>query len=157
MLIDGAGEDSHLLVSDIVMPGMSGVQLLRAARARKPGMPVLLMTGYSDGVLDALEAIDRPDGLLDHAAGRRPAPPRVLRLDRFVRAVRIARPPPARRSLRSSMITSAFRRRLMRSPIRPPAILFWRPGRLPCCTRQACPPPWTPSTDGTMEFSFRSK
>ena len=63
--LDGGGEDSDLLVSDIVMPGMSGVQLLRAARVRKPGLAVLLMTGYSDGVLDTLEAIDRPDGLLE--------------------------------------------------------------------------------------------
>ncbi|WP_310569102.1 ATP-binding protein [Gemmatimonas sp.] len=62
--LDGAGDDSELLVSDIVMPGMSGVQLLRAARAKKPQLRVLLMTGYSDGVLDSLEDIERPDGLL---------------------------------------------------------------------------------------------
>lgn len=62
--LDGAGGDSDMLVSDIVMPGMSGVQLLQAARARKPELSVLLMTGYSDGVLDGLEESERPDGLL---------------------------------------------------------------------------------------------
>ena len=62
--LDGAGSDCHLLLSDIVMPGMSGVQLMRAARERKPALSVLLMTGYSDGVLEDLAENERPDGLL---------------------------------------------------------------------------------------------
>jgi PAS domain S-box-containing protein len=36
-----------LVISDIVMPGMDGTALARAIRARKPDLPVLLVTGYS--------------------------------------------------------------------------------------------------------------
>jgi PAS domain S-box-containing protein len=35
-----------LLMADYAMPGMSGLELARAARKRQPGMPVLLMSGY---------------------------------------------------------------------------------------------------------------
>ncbi len=37
-----------LLISDIVMPGgMNGAELARAARARHPGLPIILTTGYA--------------------------------------------------------------------------------------------------------------
>ena len=42
-----AEHDFDLLLSDIVMPGLDGIALaLRVARDR-PGLPVLLMSGYS--------------------------------------------------------------------------------------------------------------
>src|SRR5215468_11870725 len=45
-----------LVFSDLLMPGgMSGLELGQAIRRRYPAMPVLLATGYSDGVHDALE------------------------------------------------------------------------------------------------------
>jgi DNA-binding NtrC family response regulator len=34
-----------IVVSDVVMPGMSGLELLREVRARRPELPVLLITG----------------------------------------------------------------------------------------------------------------
>jgi signal transduction histidine kinase/ActR/RegA family two-component response regulator len=37
-----------LLISDVAMPGMNGVELARAARALAPGMPVLFASGYAD-------------------------------------------------------------------------------------------------------------
>jgi DNA-binding NtrC family response regulator len=43
-----------LVVSDIVMAGtMDGLSLARAIRERKPELPVLLVTGYSQAVADA--------------------------------------------------------------------------------------------------------
>jgi PAS domain S-box-containing protein len=37
-----------ILVTDYLMPGMNGAELAREARARVPGLPVLLITGYSN-------------------------------------------------------------------------------------------------------------
>jgi CheY-like chemotaxis protein len=36
-----------LLVSDLAMPGMDGVALIREARRRCPGLPAILLTGYA--------------------------------------------------------------------------------------------------------------
>ncbi|MGI9113256.1 MAG: response regulator [Gaiellaceae bacterium] len=42
------GRDSiDLVVSDVVMPGLTGVDLLTELRRRTPDLPVLLMTGGS--------------------------------------------------------------------------------------------------------------
>ncbi|MGN6268919.1 MAG: ATP-binding protein [Sphingomonas sp.] len=54
-LID-RGFEADVLLSDMVMPGeMGGLDLARAARARRPGLPVLLMTGYSAAAADVAE------------------------------------------------------------------------------------------------------
>ncbi len=45
-LKEGARPDVVLL--DIVMPGMNGVQTLRKLREIEPGIPILISTGYSD-------------------------------------------------------------------------------------------------------------
>jgi CheY-like chemotaxis protein len=37
-----------LVVSDQAMPGMTGVQLAAAIRARRPEMPIILATGYAE-------------------------------------------------------------------------------------------------------------
>jgi PAS domain S-box-containing protein len=47
-----------LLLSDVVMPGMRGPELVRAFRARWPGRPALLMSGYPDGGTDGAVAVD---------------------------------------------------------------------------------------------------
>jgi two-component system nitrogen regulation response regulator GlnG len=44
-LSDGAPE---VLVSDIRMPGQSGLELLQAVKTRHPAVPVIVMTAYSD-------------------------------------------------------------------------------------------------------------
>ena len=38
----------QVLVSDIRMPGLSGVELLAQVKARRPDLPVIIMTAYSD-------------------------------------------------------------------------------------------------------------
>jgi CheY-like chemotaxis protein len=39
-------ERVDLLVTDVVMPGMNGHDLYRAAAERQPGLPVVYMSGY---------------------------------------------------------------------------------------------------------------
>ncbi len=41
-------ESPQVIVSDIRMPGESGLELLQLAKARHPSLPVIIMTAYSD-------------------------------------------------------------------------------------------------------------
>ena len=50
-----------LLLTDVVMPGMSGPELVRLVRARWPEVRVLYMSGYAD---DEIEDLDRDAGFL---------------------------------------------------------------------------------------------
>jgi signal transduction histidine kinase/FixJ family two-component response regulator len=53
-----AATDYDAIISDIRMPGMSGLELLAAIRARRPTTPILLITAYSERefVMQALRA-----------------------------------------------------------------------------------------------------
>ena len=42
------GDEPQVLVSDIRMPGGSGLDLLGQVKQRLPGLPVIIMTAYSD-------------------------------------------------------------------------------------------------------------
>lgn len=44
----GTGEEIILLVSDINMPGMSGLELLPAVKAQRPDLPVFMISAYGD-------------------------------------------------------------------------------------------------------------
>jgi CheY-like chemotaxis protein len=63
----------HIVVSDVVMPGQSGLQLARQLAADRPQVKVLFMSGYTD------EAIVR-HGLLDAGTNflQKPFTPAVL-------------------------------------------------------------------------------
>jgi len=41
-------DSPQVLISDIRMPGMNGIELLRAVKRRHPALPVIVMTAYSD-------------------------------------------------------------------------------------------------------------
>jgi two-component system cell cycle sensor histidine kinase/response regulator CckA len=49
-LFRAAPDAVHVLLSDVTMPGLSGDRLARAVHEIRPALPVILMTGYSDGV-----------------------------------------------------------------------------------------------------------
>lgn len=51
-------EDIHLVLTDVKMPGLSGIELLEQIKQERPDRPVILMTGYSDKglILEALKA-----------------------------------------------------------------------------------------------------
>jgi signal transduction histidine kinase len=46
LMADGLQPD--IVITDHLMPGMSGAQLAEEARSRSPGLPVLLLSGYAD-------------------------------------------------------------------------------------------------------------
>jgi DNA-binding NtrC family response regulator len=53
-----AREPFDLLFSDISLPGVSGLELARQARALVPGMAVVLASGYSRDVLASEKGLD---------------------------------------------------------------------------------------------------
>ena len=69
-----------LVVSDVRMPGASGIELLRLTRENHSGLPFLLVTAYAD-VRDAVKALKL--GAVDYLA-------KPVDLDEFLAAVRDA-------------------------------------------------------------------
>ena len=51
----GDGTEIDLMIADYAMAEMNGIALAEAARARRPDLPIVIMTGYSD-----ISAIDAP-------------------------------------------------------------------------------------------------
>jgi two-component system, cell cycle sensor histidine kinase and response regulator CckA len=48
--LDRHGAKIQLLLTDVIMPGMSGLELAEAIRSARPELPVLFMSGYMDDV-----------------------------------------------------------------------------------------------------------
>jgi FixJ family two-component response regulator len=61
---DAGLSDLGCIVSDIGIPGVDGFELQRIARALRPGLPVILITGRDDLAKRARGSVDRPDALL---------------------------------------------------------------------------------------------
>jgi CheY-like chemotaxis protein len=47
-ITDTAGVSIILILSDINMPGMSGLELLPKAKAMRPDVPIIMITAYGD-------------------------------------------------------------------------------------------------------------
>jgi CheY-like chemotaxis protein len=47
-IADAAGVSLILILSDINMPGMTGLELLPKAKAARPDVPVIMITAYGD-------------------------------------------------------------------------------------------------------------
>ena len=62
-----------LLLTDAIMPGRSGIELAKMLVAQRPGLPVMLMSGYTEESL-SFDAFDQPVSLL-----QKPFTPRELR------------------------------------------------------------------------------
>jgi len=74
-----------LLLTDVVMPEMNGRELSEWIRNRRPGLPVLFMSGYTADILD-------PHGVLEEGVHFIQKPASVLELARGVEGVLGRRP-----------------------------------------------------------------
>ncbi|MFW5958330.1 MAG: response regulator, partial [Desulfosalsimonas sp.] len=57
----------HLMIVDVIMPGMKGPEVYRTVAAHHPGIKVLYMSGYTDNVIahhgileDGVQFIQKP-------------------------------------------------------------------------------------------------
>jgi len=99
LLESGRAAAVDVLLVDYAMPGMSGAEVIRAAKRTRPDLPAVLMTGYAD-----------PDGLaedLRHAALLK----KPFRLHELEAALDSARSPRAREPASSNVISLARSRR----------------------------------------------
>lgn len=57
-LIKSDGESISLVVSDIILPGLNGIELCKSIRLRHPGIPILMLTalGTTDDKLEGFDA-----------------------------------------------------------------------------------------------------
>jgi CheY-like chemotaxis protein len=57
-----SGTRADVLVTDHLMPGMSGADLAREVRKMKPGLPILIVSGYAevDGIAPDLPRLTKP-------------------------------------------------------------------------------------------------
>ena len=53
------------LLTDVIMPEMSGPRLAELVHERAPGLPVLYMSGYSNGLLGTTRVLDEEFPLLE--------------------------------------------------------------------------------------------
>ncbi len=61
---DSHSGDIDLLLTDMVMPGLNGIDLAEQVRASRPGVPVLFMSGYLDGDLHGDRRVDQARELI---------------------------------------------------------------------------------------------
>jgi CheY-like chemotaxis protein len=59
-----SGETINLLLTDVIMPGMSGKKLADAMAAERPGIGVLYMSGYTDGEIATHGVLEKGTAIL---------------------------------------------------------------------------------------------
>ena len=82
-IADPAGESLILILSDINMPGMTGLELLPKAKAARPDVPIIMITAYGDADTKRKALENGPEALLtkpiDFAALRGEIDTRIAR------------------------------------------------------------------------------
>ena len=80
---DDNSDTVNVVISDLMLPGMTGMEFMRRARERDPDFPILVITG-APGVESAIQSIEagvfryaRALALARRAAGRAPSRSRI--------------------------------------------------------------------------------
>jgi PAS domain S-box-containing protein len=63
-LFDRRRDTFDLVMTDMVMPGMSGAELVQRLRRRRPHLPVLFVSGYTDNEMFRLGLVDADESFL---------------------------------------------------------------------------------------------
>jgi len=84
-LVDADRPKVDLLLTDVIMPGLSGRDVARQMRERYPGLPVVYMSGYTDDVLAQHELL----------GGGGPVLEKPFSVEALLRAIRSALEAPA--------------------------------------------------------------
>ena len=58
-------EEVAMVITDMRMPKMSGLELLQAIKTKKPNLPVVLISGYSVDEVDSDIVRNQADGFLN--------------------------------------------------------------------------------------------
>ncbi len=64
-IAEDRGKTIGMVLTDLIMPGVSGIELARQLRASFPRIKVLLMSGYSEDTLDEHGPLDPDTALLE--------------------------------------------------------------------------------------------
>ena len=64
-ILDGMQDPLHLLLTDVIMPGMSGARLAEEALGARPDLKVLFVSGHSDDVLTHHGELDPETNFLE--------------------------------------------------------------------------------------------
>jgi CheY-like chemotaxis protein len=72
-LVEDTKEPIHLLVTDVIMPGMNGRELANTVLEKRPGLPVLYMSGYARDVITGRKLLPQETEVL-----QKPFSPRML-------------------------------------------------------------------------------
>jgi len=49
-IFEAETEEFHMVFSDVILPGMNGVKLVEQLTGRKPGLRVMLASGFMEGL-----------------------------------------------------------------------------------------------------------
>jgi len=55
-----AREEIDLVLTDIVMPGLDGLEMVERIKRIRADVPIILMTAYSDAVISTLDEVKYP-------------------------------------------------------------------------------------------------
>ena len=58
------GEEFSMVITDMRMPNMTGLELLKEVKSRYPKVPVVIISGYSSSQIEAQSELAMADGFL---------------------------------------------------------------------------------------------
>lgn len=64
-MAESRGEPIHLVLTDLIMPGLDGLELARRLRVLQPDIKVILMSGYGEDRIDEVGGLQADMAVLE--------------------------------------------------------------------------------------------